>query len=197
MFNSKTPTNIHSYINKRCDPLLALADANWGAQDQSHSPKPKQIELFESRSMSDHLVYFYGPIQWQSKRQTITARSSAEAEIYANDECVRELTYIKKLFKDLDLEKTFIKGPTKVFNDNSACFQWTKNRTTRSIRHIQLRDNAVREEFRKKKIDVIHIKGENNIAYIFTKEDKHLRTTIYPQKEFYEHFTSARLRILD
>lgn len=73
--------------------------------------------------MSGHLVYFYGPIQWQSKRQTITARSSAEAEIYATNECVRELVYIRKLLRDLRLDKKFIKGPIKIFNNNMTCVQ--------------------------------------------------------------------------
>ena len=153
----------------------------------------------------------YGPIQWQSKRQTVTARSSAEAEIYATDKCVRELIYLRKLLRDLDLDKTFIKGPIPIFNDNMACVQWCKNKTTRSIRHIQLRDNGVREEVARKNIHIQHIKGSDNVADIFTKEDKnpdhfitlrnkilykpftYKHVKIWAQKEIFDHFTSVRL----
>ena len=36
--------------------------------------------------MSGYLITLNGPLHQQAKRQTITARSSAEAEIYAADE---------------------------------------------------------------------------------------------------------------
>ena len=64
--------------------------------------------------MSGHIVFYYGPIQWQSKRQTVTARSSAEAESYATDECVRELIYLRKLIRNLNLQHEMIKDPIPV-----------------------------------------------------------------------------------
>lgn len=161
--------------------------------------------------MSGHIVYLYGPIQCQSKRQTVSARSSAEAEIYATDECVRELIYIRKLLRDLHMNKILIKNPIPIFNDSMACVQWTKNKTTRSIRHIQLHDNGVREEVAKGNIYIQHISGSENVADIFTKEDKdpnHFKeirdkilfkpffcngVKIYAHKEIYSHFTSVRL----
>ena len=197
VFNSETPTHIHSFLQKPQDPFLALTDANWGAQDQIRNPKPKQIELFKSRSMSGHIVFLYGPIQWQSKRQTVTARSSVEAEIYATDECVRELIYLRKVIRDLNMEKQIIKNPIPIFNDNMACVQWSKNKTTRSIRHIQLRDNGVREEVQKGRVNIYHIKGADNLADIFTKEDKdpnHFKEI--RNRILYKPFTSNRVKML-
>jgi hypothetical protein len=48
-----------------------------------------ELPLFVSRSMSAFFVDLLGPLHWLSKRQTVTARSSAEAEIYATNECVK------------------------------------------------------------------------------------------------------------
>lgn len=135
--------------------------------------------------MSGHIIHLHGPLHWQSKRQTITARSSAESEIYATDECVRELEYLRKVMTELNLKETFFQKPTSIYNDNMACVQWCHNRTTRTIRHIQLRDNAVREAVQSKKINVTHIPGKDNIADIFTKEDRDKN-----------HFTSLRDRIV-
>ena len=70
----------------------ALPDANWGPQDASNPKLDKQypdLDLFKSRSNSGFLIWRSGPLHWSSKRQTLTARSSAEAEIYATDECVK------------------------------------------------------------------------------------------------------------
>ena len=53
-----------------------------------------------------------------------------------------------------------------------ACVQWTKNRTTRSIRHIQLRENAVREAVQNGLINVLHVPGTCNPSDILTKEDR-------------------------
>lgn len=169
-FDSSTRPILKSYNRFQIDPLQTLTDVNWGAQDQSVSSKPQTTPLFKSPSMSVHIIHLYGPLRWQSKRQTITVRSSAEAEIYATEECVRELTYIRKVFKDLNLIKTFMNKPVPILNDNMTCVQWCRNRTTRTIRHIQLRDNAVREGAQRKEIIVRHVPGSENIEDIFTKK---------------------------
>lgn len=102
-FDSNFQSHIQSYIQFPFDPLIATTDASWGSQDLSSMPSDAQIPLFKSRSISGHIIFLFGPIHWQSKRQSITARSSAEAEIYATDEYVRELTYIRKNSQTLNL----------------------------------------------------------------------------------------------
>ena len=84
-----------------------------------------------------------GPIMWSSKRQKITARSSAEAEIYATDECTKCVQQLKNLTDDLNLP--YSKKPTQLYNDNQACIYWSYNNTSKGLRHIQIKENAVRE----------------------------------------------------
>jgi len=57
----------------------------------------------------------------------------------------------------------------KVYNDNMACVSWSKSKTTKGLRYIQLRENSVREN---KNIEVEHIAGKINPADMFSKEDK-------------------------
>lgn len=65
--------------------------------------------------------------------------------------------------------------PTTVHNDNSACVNWSKNTTTKGLRHIQIRENAVRESFQKGFLTVEHCPGKLNLSDMFTKEEKDLQ----------------------
>ena len=53
-----------------------------------------------------------------------------------------------------------------------GCVQWSHNKTTRSIRHIQLRENHVCENVQNKNVQIKHTAGKTCLADIFTKEDK-------------------------
>lgn len=65
-----------------------MSDANWGPQDASLPSTSQDLPLFASRSMSAFYIDLLGPLHWSSKRQTVTAGSSAEAKIYATNECI-------------------------------------------------------------------------------------------------------------
>jgi len=56
-----------------------------------------ELPLFASRSMSAFYVDLLGPLHWLSKQQTVTAGSSAEAEIYATNDCVKFLLELVQL----------------------------------------------------------------------------------------------------
>ena len=153
--------------------LTGISDANWGAQDQSLSfNSTSEIDLHKSRSISGHIITLHGPVHWSSKRQSITARSSAESEIYATDECCKDIIYISQLIHELNLQNELLNKTIHIYNDSMACVQWSKNKTTRSIRHIQLRENAIRESVQNGLISVSHVPGTSNPADMLTKEDR-------------------------
>jgi dUTPase/transposase InsO family protein len=174
-FNSNNNETLQSYVKFPIPSgITSLCDANWGPQDQSR-PVPNEqrtLDLFKSRSLSGFLIYFGGPVHWVSKRQSITARSSAEAEIYATDECTKCLLHLHQIVDGLDLTTEIMSLPTTIYNDNSACVSWSRNLTTKGLRHIQMRENAVRESFQNGFIIVKHISGKINLSDMFTKEDK-------------------------
>ena len=175
-FSSANTGELQSHVKFPVDPssVLSLSDANWGPQDQS---KPKEgesrsLDLFKSRSLSGFLIWFGGPLHWSSKRQTVTARSSAEAEIYATDECTKSLLHLSQMVAGLNLTEAIMPPPTTIYNDNNACVCWSQNMTTKGLRHIQIRENAVRESVQSGFITVRHIAGAINLSDMFTKEDK-------------------------
>ena len=117
-------------------------------------------------------MYDTGPLHWCSKRQSITARSTAEAEIYATDECTKYILQLLQILDELPLGKNQPKLLITIFNDNNECLCWNHNVTTKGLRHIQIRENAVRESIQKQKIMVKHIAGNINLSDLFTKEHK-------------------------
>eukprot|EP00957_Ditylum_brightwellii_P011596 876551-Ditylum_brightwellii.AAC.1 len=76
------------------------------------------LELFKARSISGFLLWINGPVHWISKCHQITARSSAEAEIYATDKCVKVLLHIKNILEDLGLKELIMGEMTKIYNGN-------------------------------------------------------------------------------
>ena len=49
---------------------------------------------------------------------------------------------------------------------------WSKSNTTKGLRHITIRENAIRESVDTNFIEVLHIDGKTNLADMFTKEMK-------------------------
>ena len=176
-FHSDRDIDLQSFIHFPIPKLKlhAYSDANWGPQDQSVVPtqvNKDDLELFITQSISGYLTVLHGPLHWSAKRQQITARSTAEAKIYATDECVKHILHLSNIITDLDLNTTRMPKTTPIFNDNRACVLWSQKKTSRNIRYIQIRDNATREAVHDKTVSVSHIPGKINPSDIFTKEQK-------------------------
>jgi hypothetical protein len=151
---------------------LSMTDANWGPQDASLSGSSQDLPLFVSRSMLAFYIDLLGPVHWMSKRQKAMAASSAEAEIYATDECCKSLLDLAQILDFLNVQHIFMPSTTIIYNDNKACVQWSKKATTKGLCHIQMRENRVRENIASQFILVCHIDGKINLADIFTNEMK-------------------------
>lgn len=152
--------------------LLAMSDANWGPQDASLSSTQQDLPLFISRSMSAFYIDLFGPLHWISKRQSTTAASSAEAEIYATDECVKFLLDLVQLMEFLNVKNIFMPTTNLIYNDNKACINWSKSTTSKGLRHVQMRENRVRENVSNNFVSICHVDGKVNLADLFTKEMK-------------------------
>jgi hypothetical protein len=149
--------------------LTSYSDACWGSQLGNVEHSDTELELFKMRSMSGYIILRAGgPIAWSSVRQPRTSRSSCEAEIRATDECTKEVLSIR--YRGLDIGLFDHELPTPIFNDNQGCVDWCKTTTTSGMKHMCLRENAVRESILEQEISIHHVSGTRNPADIFTKE---------------------------
>ena len=158
---------------------ITHADANWGPQDASQpnrlAPETIELPLFASRSITGFVTFLAGgPIQWKSKRQDVTAMSSAEAEIYATNEAAKYLLTLSNSIHDLQHRDLFFPPgtATTIYNDNRSCVDWCKGTTTKRLRHMQMWENIIRENIEWDFLTVKHIPGHQNLADILTKEMK-------------------------
>jgi hypothetical protein len=108
-FTSRRFSTLESFLHfPIAKSLRAMSDANWGPQDASSSKMHYDLPLFASRSMSTFYIDLLGPLHWVSKRQSVTAGSSAEAEIYATDEYVKFLLELVQILDFLEVKYLFM-----------------------------------------------------------------------------------------
>jgi hypothetical protein len=63
-----------------------------------------------------------------------------------------------------DLHLLDSSSPTPVYNDNRGAVDWSNTSSTKGMRHVNIRENAVREPRLLNEISVLHVPGECNPA---------------------------------
>ena len=105
---------------------------------------------------------------WNTLRQERTARSSSEAEIKATDELTKRILALRHVMQDILLPDAT--KSTNIWNDNRNCVDWALGTIQKAVRHVNIRDAAIRDSIRTKEITITHIDGKLNPADLFTKE---------------------------
>lgn len=105
-------------------------------------------------------------IFWHSKKQSIVAISSSEAEYVALASCVTECLFILQLLENMSLE---IIKPIEIYEDNQACIKMAQSFETKRSKHIDVRHHFLKDLVNTKIIRLQYISTENQVADIFTK----------------------------
>lgn len=108
-----------------------------------------------------------GPVCWTSRLQSTVARSSAEAEYMAMSDAAGEGMYLRQLLKDLGYRQ---KGPTTLYEDNLGAIAMGENSTSSTrTKHIDVRYHYIREKVKKKKIRLVYVSTQDQLADMLTK----------------------------
>mmetsp|Transcript_23736 Transcript_23736/g.34017 ORF Transcript_23736/g.34017 Transcript_23736/m.34017 type:complete len:111 (+) Transcript_23736:2220-2552(+) len=62
--------------------------------------------------------------------------------------------------------------PTTIYNDNKGAVDWSNSSSTKGMRHVNIRENAVREAKEHNEVSICHIAGASNPSDLFSKEFK-------------------------
>ncbi|KAG8479622.1 hypothetical protein CXB51_029429 [Gossypium anomalum] len=104
---------------------------------------------------------------WSSKKQSIVAQSTAEAEYVAAAGAVNQAIWIRKILGDLNL---YQKEATEIYYDNMSAVAIVKNPVFHSrTKHFNIKLHVVREIEQAREIELVHCNSEDQVADIFTK----------------------------
>ncbi|KAK4254159.1 hypothetical protein QN277_020331 [Acacia crassicarpa] len=133
-----------------------FTDADW-AGDQD-----------DRRSTSGYCTYVWGNlVTWRSKKQSVVARSSAEAEYRAVALGICEAIWIKRTLEDL---KRCINLPINVYCDNMAAINIAHNPVQHDrTKHVEIDRHFIREKVDKGIVDLRYIPSKEQTADILTK----------------------------
>lgn len=112
------------------------------------------------------IMYCNGPISWCSKKQSVVALSSTEAEYIAATECCKEILYLKFLIEELTGKS--VKATLNI--DNQSTIHLIKNGIgNKRSKHIDIRYRFINEKVAEGLISVNYCSTDTQLADIFTK----------------------------
>lgn len=108
---------------------------------------------------------FHG--HWSSKRQSVVALSSTEAEYIALTRGAQQAMWMKYWLDEVDLPEDF---PFDLLCDNLGAISLTETTKAHGLsKHLQIRFHYIRDRVEGNEIQVKSISTHHNIADIFTK----------------------------
>ncbi|KAK2980731.1 hypothetical protein RJ640_011711 [Escallonia rubra] len=108
-----------------------------------------------------------GAVSWCSKRQPTMSLSTTEAEYRAATMAAQESTWILQLLEDLHQP---IKYPISLYCDNLSAIRLAENPVFHArTKHVEVHYHFIREKVLQEKIELEHVRTENQVADLLTK----------------------------
>jgi hypothetical protein len=144
------------YTKQKTFKVVAYSDSNY-AEDKD-----------DRKSITGYVIFVQdGPLIWKSKKQSIVAQSTCEAEYIALAECIKELMWLKMALFELGIP---VDGKVIVYVDNRAAKALANNQIDHErSKHIDIRYHLVKYHVQAGWLEVRSIPSKNNYSDIFTK----------------------------
>lgn len=136
------------------NPLVAYADSDWAGDTDRKSTSGFMFEVFDA------------DVCWVTRKQTIIAASSTEAEYVSLATASAELIWIKNILMDLCID---INDPIIIYEDNQSCSYSLSKWDQKRLKHIDVKYHFVKDLHQKHIIDVVYIPFQQQKADILTK----------------------------
>ena len=135
--------------------LEGYSDADWASQPHRHSISGYAFLMGR------------GAVTWSSKKQSVVALSSTEAEYIAQTHAAKEAIWLRTLLGELTNP---FSECTVLHCDNQGAIALSKDNKFHSrTKHIDIRYHFIREAVEDNKILMSYIPTDENVADIFTK----------------------------
>ncbi len=145
------------YKNNNKEKLHGFSDADWaGDEDDRRSTSGMVFKLAG------------GAISWRSKKQTVVALSTAEAEYVALAAATQEATWLRQLMKSFQQEST--EEAIVIYEDNQSALAIASNAVFHGrTKHIGIKFHYTRQQLEKEVIKLIYCPTDRMQADILTK----------------------------
>jgi transposase InsO family protein len=134
--------------------LVGYADADWASEADRKSTSGYLFEVFG------------GVVSWSTRKQSVVALSSTEAEYIALSLAACELLWLKNLLNEM-----FVKtdSPILLYEDNMSCIHQLSKPESSRQKHVDVKYHFVKDLVAQNQIDVHHLKSDEQKADILTK----------------------------
>ena len=153
-------TKDHMLMCRKCDHLevVRYSDFDFGGCRDSRKSTFGYVFLLSE-----------GAISWKSARQDCIATSTMEVEFVACYEAIIHALWLRNFISGLGVVDSISK-PLKLYCDNSVAVFFSKNdKYLRGAKYMELKYLSLKDEVRKQKVSVHHIKTDMMIADPLTK----------------------------
>jgi hypothetical protein len=136
--------------------LRAYADADWAGDPTDRRSTTGYCFLLGSSLIS-----------WRSKKQSVVARSSTEAEYRALADATSELLWLRWLLADMGAPQT---TSTPIHCDNRSAIHIAHNDVFHErTKHIEIDCHFIRHHLQQSALHLLSVSSEDQLADVFTK----------------------------
>ena len=136
--------------------LTGFTDSDWGGSDEG------------MMSTSGYCFSMGGSIFcWNSKKQSVVAHSTAEAEYIAAYVAAKQLVWLRKILCDLGINQ---QDPTELMCDNTSAIAISKNSVFHDrTKHMKIKFHAIRQFQQEGELEMKFCTSKEQLADLFTK----------------------------
>eukprot|EP00253_Pinus_taeda_P029118 PITA_29118 len=108
-----------------------------------------------------------GAVSWRSRKQSVPADSTTEAEYVAAAEATKEIVWLRKILEDLQVKQV---QSTPLMIDNTSAIKLAKSPKFHDrTKHINTKYHLIRHHVEAKTVHLRHCSTNEQVADIFTK----------------------------
>lgn len=147
--------------------LIAYCDSNFANDADAVSTTGCVIMLVDKSAIESGEAPVFNCIMALSKRQSMVAQSTGEAEWIAANKTTREILHKRSVCDDLRFQQ---EDATIILTDSDAAVKMGKSwKVGARTRHINKIFHLTRSEIKRGSIELVHTPGGENVADMFTK----------------------------
>ncbi|KAM2112321.1 hypothetical protein ACFX1R_014852 [Malus domestica] len=157
------------YLRRTKDMFLVYGGAS-ELRVEGYTDADFQSDVDDRSSNSGYVFTLNGgAVSWKSKKQSVIADSTTEAEYVAAAEAGKEAFWMMKFITELGVVPT-IRSPVTLYCDNNGAIAQAKEpRAHQKNKHIDRRFNIIRRYAAEGKINILKIASADNVADPLTK----------------------------